>query len=132
MKYPTDAQGDQPNCGVTAVATIAGKTVAEVFTYMKEKYGKRGHWKGRTQQKQVIDTLRDYGFTLDQRFIREGKKRGPQLQKQAFALNTIYLVWTTGHVQVVFDDKVYDQSGEFPMHEYWGRRKFIVRIMEVS
>ena len=131
MKYPTDAQGNVPNCGVTAVATIAGKSVAETFAYMKQKFSKRGHWKGRTSQKQVIDTLRDFGFTLEQRFIK-GEKLGPALQRHLFQSDKLYLVWTTGHVQVVFSGKVYDQSGGFNMSEYWGRRKHIARIMEVS
>jgi hypothetical protein len=99
---------------------------------MKNKYSRTANWKGRTKQAQVIDVLRDYGFTLIQKFNRVDRARGPQLQKQCFALDTVYLVWTTGHVQVVYNDLVYDQSGSFKMSEYWGRRKFITRLMEVT
>lgn len=131
MKYPTDAQGGVPNCGVVAVATITGKTVGEVFQYMADKYNMHGNWKGRTSQVEVMEVLREYGFTLIQKFIK-GENRGPQLQKQCFASDTIYLVWTTGHVQVVYNELVYDQSGCFSMEDYWGRRKYIIRIVEVT
>lgn len=133
MYYPQDVNSEAPNCGVTAVAIISGKSVADVFAYMKEKFGRGGNWKGRTFQKEVIDTLRDFGFYVKEVYKKPADKRGTQFQKHIFFKRDIpHVVWTTGHVQVVYQGKVYDQTGCFNTSEYWGRRKFITRIVEVK
>lgn len=136
MKYPADVNPVMPNCGVTAVAIISGKSVAEVFAHMKAKYSKRGNWKGRTFPNQVMNTIADFKICLTSVYARQGKQRGPQLQKWALEQakhDEVYLVWTTGHVQVVRARCVYDQQvNGRRVEKYWGRRKFITRIERVD
>ena len=137
MLYPKDGRGEDPNCGVLAVATVTHRPLAVVFDHMKAKYGKNGNWKGRTVDSQVINTVGELGGKLENVYHREamGVKRGPQFMKwvtEKAKEGTPYMVWTTGHVQIVKNGKVYDQSGcGTPIAEYWGRRKFIRRVEKV-
>jgi hypothetical protein len=131
IQYPSDGLGNSPYCGVLAVAIVAHRSVAEVFDIMKNAYGKRGNWKGRTQDFQVIETATKLGIKLY--CVRpRTQNKGTQFMKWVnteAALGKTYMVWTTGHVQIVANGKVYDQSGcGTPIIEHWGRRKFIQRI----
>jgi len=138
MLYPKDGRGNKPNCGVLVVATVTHKPLSEVFAHMKAKYGKNGNWKGRTFDHQVINTIGELGGRLENVFHKDtmGVKRGSQFMKwvnEKAQKDSAYVVWTTGHVQIVKEGKVYDQSGcGTPIAEHWGRRKFIKRIEKVT
>lgn len=131
MKYPSDINSEVPNCGVTAVAVISEKSVAEVHQYMAKKYKKASHWKGRTAVYQVIETLNDFGFRLRFHFERKGSRRGPQIRKQCFALNTVYLAITSSHMFVVYNDAFYDQSGVYELKDFPSKNCFLTHVIEV-
>ena len=142
ISYPTDIVVG-PNCGVTAIACLTGKSVAWVYEHMKARFGRRGNWKGRTNHSDRVEVLADLGIKLtpvykaEQYINANGElktRRGPQLEKWVTnaSRDRVFYVMTTNHVQIVYKGLVYDQSSNgVPVTQYWGRRKFIKQIMGV-
>ncbi|MBG23718.1 MAG: hypothetical protein CMF22_10380 [Idiomarinaceae bacterium] len=136
LQLPPDAQGHLPNCGLTAMAVAAGKTLKEATeAYQKacEKVrGRRmqGNWKGRTYNRIRDKAMVEYmGLKLQRIPVH-----GMSLQKLSRYLqpNVKYIITTTGHVQVVESGCVVDQSGVFSMDEYWGRRKKVTDVLVIK
>lgn len=122
MSLPSDAIFG-PNCGVTAVAIVAGVPFATAWAQLGRGHGKS--WKGRTTHAQRIQALKVLGVSFDEleprrmtleTFVRRFAKPGAR-----------YMVRTTGHVQVVQDGMVADQGGVVEAAKHWGRRKFVSR-----
>ncbi len=118
------------HCGVQAVAVAAGKTLAETFDLFRQHGGHRirrkRRWSGGTiyhERQRVMDALNiqfdclpqshTEGVTL-QRFMRDVANP-----------NHVYMVTTTGHVQLVRGSQVLDQRGVQEIGDFWGRRKRI-------
>lgn len=139
LKLPPDASGSKPNCGLVAIAVVAGCTLTEATeAYQKaceSFFGRRmqGNWRGRT-----FDSIRNaallesFGISLYRVPVK-----GMTLTKLVEHINvgggdTTYIVTTTGHAQVVKGEYVIDQCGPSHISEYWGRRKRVRDIVGVA
>ena len=127
------------HCGVQAVAVVAGISLTEAFGKFRKhcnRVKRKRRWHGGTKhderlivlnklnvkyyelvkQQKTCDYKVDkigYGMTL-QRFIKDVANP-----------NHVYMVTTTGHVQLVYGNKVLDQGGVVDINDYWGKRKKI-------
>ena len=124
LANPSD-QRKGPNCGVTAVAIASGASFTRTWNLFKSiaprRYGKR--WKGATYDgdyQRVLDKL-----GIDCTSYRPTVLRSPLHRwiAEHTKPDTVYIVVTTGHAQVVCNGTVIDQSGPKPVAEHWGRRK---------
>lgn len=117
-----------PSCGVTAVAVAAQRPFAEVWAYFAAR--KSSRWKGGTKVTERMDALRHFGvafeestprvrFTL-QRFVREAANP-----------DAVYMVRTTGHVQIVHRRMILDQHGAKHPGVFWGRRKLVSHVLRL-
>lgn len=141
MQLPPDAVGHLPNCGLTAMAIVANVSLAEATeAYQKSHFditgkNKRSNWKGRTFDDVRQHALKNYlNVELEYRFIR-----GMTLARccRLLAQDGVYLVVTTGHVQVVekrgeLPVMVADQGGTVTLSTYWGNRKKVKQIWRVK
>lgn len=139
LKLPND-NCSGPNCGVTAIAVAAGISFDRVWA-MFQKYSKDNRdnkrWRGSTydyERRQIMDVLKIKYKTLTFKEIYGQTGKGhPTLQKfieYATRKDEIYVITTTGHVQVVQNGWVIDQGGPKPIAEYRARRA-AVRNVEV-
>ncbi len=133
LANPAD-QRKGPNCGVTAVAIASGVSFARAWNAFKavnpRAYGKR--WKGSTytiDQKKVLDRL-NVGH---ESYLPKGA-RGPlyRFVDQFTAKDTVYMVTTGSHVQIVCNGMVADQAGVKPIAEFWGRRKIVKHVLRIT
>jgi len=129
------------HCGVQAVAIVAGISLTEAFGKFRKhckRVASKKRWHGGTKHEEreaVLDKLNvkydlllqkvgnrpewhnsckiGYGMTL-QRFIKDVANP-----------NHVYMVTTTGHVQLIHGNNVLDQGGVVDIQDYWGKRKKI-------
>ncbi len=136
IKLPADAQGHLPNCGLTAMAVAANITLKEATeAYQKacvELRGKpmQGNWKGRTYDSiRLVAMIKHLGLKLTKCPVKGMtlKKLTRYLQK-----DVKYIVTTTGHVQVVENGIVVDQSGVCAINDYWGKGKKVKDVLIVA
>lgn len=98
----------EPNCGVTAVAVIAGLPFARVFEDMRVWNGRARNWKGRTFTFELRRALTNYGIMLQEKLLWERKCLKYTLDD--LQPNTTYLVSVTGHIVTVRDGMFIDQK----------------------
>lgn len=126
------------NCGVTAVAIAAGVSFDQAWDLFKKHCHRmriNEKWKGNThthERMKVMKKLRLKYEVLPQRKFRDDKTvRLPSLKKFV-EWNTkkgvLYIVTTTGHVQLVQDGWVIDQGGIKAIDEFWGRNKIVEEV----
>lgn len=98
-----------PNCGITAVAVMAGTTYAEAERVIRSLGRFTRRWKGGTNHELRREALKILGHELIdievprctmQTFVRKYARPGVR-----------YMVRTSGHVQVVKDGYLLDQLG---------------------
>lgn len=111
LTVPRDAKSDTPTCGPTAVATLAGVTVAEVTRALKARYVFPKRWAGKTCLSQLLWVLQNvYGLkTTPASFVRRTSVAA-FCERQA-TLGARYLVRVSGHFIVVCNGLVIDQGG---------------------
>ncbi len=121
-----------PNCGVTAVAIAAQKPFDEVFRYFKA--GRKGNYRGRTTDAQRYKVMQALGvkwtacnMTV---FGRVTLRNWARYAKK----DTLYMVRTTGHVQMFYNNIVTDQLGPIHISEHplAGRRVLHVDIIHLD
>jgi len=122
MTLPTDNRVGR-NCGVTAVAVMAGVSFTEAWNELKAIRSAGSRWTGATSHADRQKALTGFGVSLSNitvprttlsTFIKKHAKAGVR-----------YMVRTTGHVQIVLDGMVLDQLGNKPVAKYWGSKKMV-------
>ena len=99
-------------CGVFAVSLVTNLPVQRVFNKIKKQSFKSKQWKGGTKYWELESALDFYKRKYSE--IKLDKKvRLSTFVKDYTAKNYSYLVWVNGHVCVVHNGKIYDQSGHY-------------------
>lgn len=129
------------HCGVQAVAVVAGISLNDAFVQFKKHckfIAKRKRWSGGTHYEDRLVVLDKLNVKYDKLLQKVGNKPewhnsckigyGMTLQrfiKDVANPNHVYMVTTTGHVQLVYGNNVLDQRGVVDINDYWGKRKKI-------
>lgn len=141
LALPVDAQRG-PNCGLTALAVVAGVTLAEATAAYVRQYPRRvgSNWKGGTRWKYTLQAAKHLGVRyvddtpLDPSYTcRIVKRMSLKTFVKKHALpGKRYMIRTTGHVQVVQDGMVIDQRGVRHIDEYRGAGKIVKDALRLS
>lgn len=119
-----------PNCGVTAVAVISGISVTEAFAILRTIGNRTGRWKGVTNVAQRAEALELLGVKTKAWALKDRMRLETWVRDRAEPGKT-YMVRTTGHVQVVRDGWVMDQSGLWRTCAFRPRKKLVTHVTEV-
>ena len=140
LALPVDAQRG-PNCGLTALAVVAGVTLAEATAAYIRQYPHYvgSNWKGGTRWTYTMQAAKHLGVRyvddtpLDPRYtIRIVKRMSLKTFVKKHALpGKRYMVRTTGHVQVLQDGMVIDQRGVRHIDEYRGAGKIVKDALRI-
>jgi hypothetical protein len=114
-----------PNCGVTAIAIVAGVSFETAWQVIGQH--KSGNWKGRTYRHDRIAALKKLG-------VRFKRLRQPSRTLQTFVTDhtvrgATYMVELGSHMVRV--GLVADQSGVGPVAESWCRRHRTEEILQI-
>jgi len=140
LALPVDAQRG-PNCGLTALAVVAGVTLAEATAAYIRQYPRfvGSNWKGGTRWtytmqaakhlgvRYVDDTPLEDGYTI--RIVKRMSLK--TFVKKHTLPGKRYMVRTTGHVQVLQDGMVIDQCGVRHIDEYRGAGKIVKDALRI-
>lgn len=136
MRRPEGVGAHQPVCGVLAVAIAADRPFLEVFGLFAEK--RSGNWKGRTtpQERVRVLTLLGVNYQTHQAGLSKLLPRQMTLAcwvREFARPGVTYIVTTSGHVQIVKDGEVLDQTNPFavPVGRHWGHRKMVRMVLEI-
>ena len=131
MLLPYDNQRG-PNCGITALAVIAGISFTQAVTVFTRRYPKRANWKGRTTSGERSKVLNDLGYS----WVDAEPYRRMTLETWVICYSqprVRYIVRTTGHVQVVKDGRVTDQFQQaVKVRLHRGRRKMVTCVTTIE
>lgn len=121
---PADTPSNWPCCGVAAVAMETGVSFNKAYETMRQVGGKRRNWKGKSNLPMMNGTVQKLGKTP----VEVSPKKRVALKtwvRQTAKKNTLYRVLTSGHAQVVYNGKVYDQGNPegADIEEFWGKNK---------
>ena len=144
-----DDQVTGPNCGVTAVSIAMGISFKQSWELHKRVGKKSNKWKGSTFKQDRTKVLRLLGakyrvldrYTDITTYGREKNTKNLTLAYNPITLqkyvkwccnfSSTYIITTTGHVQVVKGGWVIDQTGSKPIHEFWGKGKRVMEVIEI-
>lgn len=126
-------------CGVCAVATVAGIPVSKAEQLLRAaiRFSPRTKWTGSTSTAQRAHVLTQLGFKLSQHytFTKEGRGKGQvtltSWVRDWAAPGRTYLVVVTGHVVVVRDGMVLDQTGIHPAAKHRSARCHTQHVTEI-
>lgn len=140
LALPTDATRG-PNCGLTALAVVAGVTLAEATAVYVRQYPRYvgSNWKGGTRWPYTMQAAKHLGVRyvddtpLDTRYAcRIEKRMALKTFVKKYAMpGQRYMIRTTGHVQVVQDNMVIDQGGVRHIDEYFGAGKIVKDVLRI-
>jgi hypothetical protein len=124
---------DGPCCGVLACAIATQTKFADAWAWFKDKYNycKAASWRGGTFNEWYKGYLDHAGVKYDYLYDLELRHKGwfdktlINFARTAAEKDTAYLISTTRHAQVLYNDMVVDQRGAVPINEYWGKLKKI-------
>lgn len=125
LNTPEGMPEGRPNCAVVSIAAFAGVPYQTVEDHVRHQNAKDGRWKGRMHYSQVIAALNKLNKGRSAAFKIRQKMTLRQWINMHAQEDVLYMVLTTGHAQTVLNGYVMDQSGTWPINEYWGRRKYI-------
>lgn len=139
LALPVDAQRG-PNCGLTALAVVAGVTLAEAAAAYIRQYPRYvgSNWKGGTRWTYTLQAAKHLGVRyvddtpLDPRYGCRIRMSLKTFVKKHALPGKRYMVRTTGHVQVVQDGMVIDQGGVRHIDEYHGAGKIVKDALRLS
>ena len=127
------------NCGVTAVAIAAGISFDLAWDLFKKncpRIRRNPKWRGSTFSSERTYVMKKLGIKyeifLNKKMRDEKTNRMPTLRKFVewhTKPNTLYVVTTTHHVQLVMNGWVVDQGGPKSLNDFWGKNK---RVEEVE
>ena len=136
LALPVDAQHG-PNCGLTALAVVAGVTLAYIRQYPSYV---GSNWKGGyTYWTYTMQAAKHLGVRyvddtpLDPRYTTRIAKRMTLktfVKKHAIP-GERYMIRTTGHVQVLQGGMVIDQCGVRHIDEYRGAGKIVKNVLRI-
>jgi len=140
LALPVDAQRG-PNCGLTALAVVAGVTLAEATAAYIRQYPRfvGSNWKGGTRWTYTMQAAKHLGVRyVDDTPLEDGynirivKRMSLKTFVKKHAIpGKRYMVRTTGHVQVLQDGMVIDQCGVRHIDEYRGAGKIIKDALRI-
>ncbi|MCH9835578.1 hypothetical protein K0U83_07930 [bacterium] len=140
LALPVDAQHG-PNCGLTALAVVAGVTLAEATAAYIRQYPNYvgSNWKGGTRWTYTMQAAKHLGVRyVDDTPLEDGYniRIVKRMSLKTFVKkHTIpgkrYMIRTTGHVQVVQDGMVIDQGGVRHIDEYRGAGKIVKDALRI-
>ena len=132
LANPSD-QRNGPNCGVTAVAIASGASFTRtwnLFRTLGERSYNAKQWRGRTHHSDQRRVLNKLGIEWSQEWdFKPGTLSHVVNQLDQ---DEVYLIVTTGHVQVVCNGTVIDQRGPVPIADYWGKRKVVRHVLRID
>ncbi len=141
LALPADAKPG-PNCGLTALAVVAGVTLAEATRVYLRQYPRHppGNWKGGTRWTYTMQAAKHLGVRyVDDTPLEDGynirivKRMSLKTFVKKHALpGKRYMVRTTGHVQVLQDGWVVDQGGVKHIDEYRGASKIVKDAVRIK
>lgn len=102
----------EPNCGVTAVAVIAGAPFGEAFAMIKRQHGYGPAWKGRTylaDRLQALDTLGVPHRTIYRPAWNARGKHSLLHWARRLPYGVTFMVDVTGHTVTLRDGCMVDQ-----------------------
>lgn len=121
-KFPSHE--NLPICGVVATAVACDVPFTVAYKYYSNS--KRGNWKGTLELGEILKGISHFGAKLT-----NAKWPGCKTLADFIALisihnpDKVYLVTTTGHIQVVKGRHVVDQSGYKDIINYRWKRKLV-------
>tara|TARA_R110002020_G_scaffold18695_3_gene64990 strand:- start:1970 stop:3028 length:1059 start_codon:yes stop_codon:yes gene_type:complete len=138
-----------PNCGPTSIATLTGKTLAEVMAYIRQTIGKGPNWKGSTlnpkwkhgetfiKSGDIFKSLEHFGANpiLDAALNDRYQKCQIKTAAEVLPRDKAYLILTGGHAQACVDGRLFDQNtseGGDEARAFWGRKKKVSLIVTVD
>jgi hypothetical protein len=140
LALPVDAQRG-PNCGLTALAVVAGVTLAEATAAYIRQYPNYvgSNWKGGTRWTYTMQAAKHLGVRyVDDTPLEDGynirivKRMSLKTFVKKHAIpGKRYMVRTTGHVQVLQDGMVIDQGGVRHIDEYRGAGKIVKDALRI-
>jgi len=140
LALPVDAQRG-PNCGLTALAVVAGVTLAEATAAYIRQYPRfvGSNWKGGTRWTYTMQAAKHLGVRyVDDTPLEDGynirivKRMSLKTFVKKHAIpGKRYMVRTTGHVQVLQDGMVIDQCGVRHIDEYRGAGKIVKDALRI-
>ncbi len=140
LALPVDAQHG-PNCGLTALAVVAGVTLAEATAAYIRQYPNYvgSNWKGGTRWTYTMQAAKHLGVRyVDDTPLEDGYniRIVKRMSLKTFVKkHTIpgkrYMIRTTGHVQVLQDGMVIDQGGVRHIDEYRGAGKIVKDALRI-
>ena len=140
LALPVDAQHG-PNCGLTALAVVAGVTLAEATAAYIRQYPNYvgSNWKGGTRWTYTMQAAKHLGVRyVDDTPLEDGynirivKRMSLKTFVKKHAIpGKRYMIRTTGHVQVVQDGMVIDQGGVRHIDEYRGAGKIVKDALRI-
>jgi hypothetical protein len=130
LALPVDVKSG-PNCGVTAVAVLAGVSFKTAFDFIRNHKSKSGRWRGITNHADRAAARRHFGVRFTERNIKDRMQLRTWVA-QCMDLNKTYMVRTTGHVQIVRNHWVVDQCGARHISDFRLAKKIVTHIVEVA
>ena len=125
IRMPGDTPGGMGNCGVVAIATFTGKPYQMVESWIRHHCRKPGNWKGSTRYSDQKAALRVFNRKRSAAFNVKRRMTLKTWVSREMQPGVTYMIWTTAHLQVVRDGFVTDQSGTWPISQYWGKGKAV-------
>ena len=146
-RTPVDSKSG-PNCGPTSIATLTGKTLAEVMDFIRKDRGYKANWKGSTRNHRwgsvcpALDgdigralTHFDANPVVDQELNERYNKCQIKAVAQVLPRDKAYLILTGSHAQACVDGLIFDQNtsaeGDSPK-TFWGGKKKVALIITVD
>jgi len=126
VDLPEDHPAAGPHCGVTAVAILAQIPFAQAWAEIRRLAQYPANWKGATRDPERLLVLASHGVRLTAvpcKRMTLGRWAALYCQR-----DTTYLVVTTGHIQIVRNGVVTDQTGARPVAGSQAARKFVKTV----
>ena len=106
---PSDTPLRMPNCGVIAVAVVAGTTYREAEDLFRTRFNKRANWRGKTQATQRTRVLEILGLTVVRQYARPRTTMRLWLDTY-YDPDKTYELTVTGHAVAIKDGMLFDQQ----------------------
>src|SRR5574337_1519079 len=124
-----------PNCGVTCVAIASNVSFEKAwFTLIKMRFpaGSRRPsrlWKGATSHTNRVAALKELGVNFTELKFNKKFTLKTFIEKHA-SRGKLYMVNTTGHVQMVKDGLIVDQNGKNTLlTDYWRKKRRVKNVL---
>jgi hypothetical protein len=121
---------DGPNCGVTAVAIVAGVSLDEAMAVIRNIKNKSGRWKGSTRHNDRILALEHFKVPHKAYALHDRRKLFAWVRDRAEP-GKLYMLRVTRHVVLVKDGWVLDQGGVKRIEQHRSRNCLLSHVVEI-